>query len=216
MSQRNISALLVLLISCFATPAILAADDARSDPKLLQRLSQTMAMDTNQADAFDAQVWLMTMDPKLGKYVADPGERLRILKLTYREAHRNEIDPDLALAVMQVESAFDHFAVSRAGAQGLMQVMPFWRLEIGRPQDNLTQIDTNIRYGITILTHYIEKSNGDLIDALARYNGSRGRLKYPERVVKAWRRNWQTRLAHEIPELQRGCKDYRLAACRPF
>jgi len=212
-SVHGVSILLTVLLACGCT---IASRAEKADPALLSRLSKTMAMDTQQTDAFDAQIWLMTMDPKLGRYVADPTERLQILKLTYREAHRNNLDPDLALAVMQIESGFDHFAISRVGAQGLMQVMPFWRLEIGRPQDNLTHIDTNIRYGITILSHYIEKSSGDLVEALARYNGSKGRLKYPEKVVHAWRRNWQTRLAHEIPELQQGCKDYRLKACRPF
>ncbi len=123
------------------------------------------------------------------------------------------MDPDLVLAVMQVESRFDRFAVSSAGAQGLMQVMPFWRNEIGRPQDNLTQIETNVRYGTAILAQYLSEARGDLIDALARYNGSRGRLNYPELVVYAYRARWQTQTTDDLPKLQAGCMAYGLAAC---
>jgi soluble lytic murein transglycosylase-like protein len=124
------------------------------------------------------------------------------------------LDADLVLAVMQVESAFDRYAISRVGAQGLMQVMPFWRLEIGRPQDILTDMDTNIRYGTTILAHYLVVSNGDLVDALGRYNGSRGKLKYPEKVVSAWRRAWRHKSSEELPELRTSCANYGLRACR--
>ena len=126
------------------------------------------------------------------------------------------MDPDLVLAVMQVESRFDRFAVSSAGAQGLMQVMPFWRREIGRPQDNLTQIETNVRYGTAILGHYLSVSRGDLIDALARYNGSRGRLNYPELVIYAYRARWQTQTTDDLPTLRAGCMAYGLAACAPI
>jgi soluble lytic murein transglycosylase-like protein len=97
-----------------------------------------------------------------------------------------------------------------------MQVMPFWRAEIGRPQDNLTEIDTNVQYGTAILAHYLDVANRDLIDALARYNGSRGRLKYPERVVYTFRSRWQTQSADQLPELRAGCLAYNLDACAPL
>ena len=95
-----------------------------------------------------------------------------------------------------------------------MQIMPFWRLEIGRPQDNLATVETNIRYGTVILAHYFDVANGDLVDALARYNGSHGSLRYPERVVKAWRTRWRNKTRDELPQLQAGCSDYALQACR--
>jgi soluble lytic murein transglycosylase-like protein len=95
-----------------------------------------------------------------------------------------------------------------------MQVMPFWRIEIGRPQDNLTDLETNIRYGTTILAHYLEVSNGDLVEALGRYNGSRGQLRYPERVVAAWRTRWRSRVQAEVPQLHASCNEYALKACR--
>lgn len=183
------------------------------DPALVARLARSLADNTGQADHFDAEVWLVTTAPKVARYVESEPERTLILDCVYREARRNQIDADLILAVMQVESAFDRFAISTAGAQGLMQVMPFWRNEIGRPQDILTDVVTNIRYGSTILAHYIEVSKGDLIEALARYNGSRGRLQYPERVVYAYRGTWQTLSNDELPELTDGCMAYGLAAC---
>jgi len=183
------------------------------DPALLDRLADTMAADFDDTDRFDAEVWLKASDARLSRYLERAEDRLDLLHLVYREAQRQRLDPDLVLAVMQIESAFDRFAISSAGAQGLMQVMPFWRLEIGRPQDNLIDAATNVRYGTTILAYYIEVSEGDLVDALARYNGSRGRLKYPELVVGAWRKNWRTRSTAELPELLRGCATYALKAC---
>jgi soluble lytic murein transglycosylase-like protein len=92
--------------------------------------------------------------------------------------------------VIEVESNFDRYAVSVAGALGLMQVMPFWRGEIGRPDDNLIQLDTNLRYGCTILKFYLDKENGDLRRALGRYNGSLGQRKYPNLVINKLSGKW--------------------------
>jgi soluble lytic murein transglycosylase-like protein len=184
------------------------------DPALIERLAHSLAADHDAVDRFDAQVWLHASEQRLARFLDDHDERIELLRIVYREAHRQNLDADLVLAVMQVESAFDRFAISRVGAQGLMQVMPFWREEIGRPQDNLTDVATNIRYGTTILAHYLEVADGDLVDALARYNGSRGRLKYPELVVSAWRRVWRNKTAAELPALQASCRAYGLRACR--
>ena len=197
------------LLLCGATPPA-------EDPALIDRLARSVAAAAAQADHFDAEVWLMSSQPKLARYVADETERMVILSSVFREAARQQIDPDLVLAVIHVESAFNRFAISSAGAQGLMQVMPFWRAEIGRPQDNLTEIDTNVQYGTAILAHYLDVANRDLIDALARYNGSRGRLKYPERVVYTFRSRWQTQSADQLPELRAGCLAYNLDACAPL
>lgn len=184
------------------------------DPVLRERLAQYMAASHDDIDRFDAEVWLQASDQRLQRYLSSQTERLDLLQLVYREASRQALDPDLVLAVMQIESAFNRFAISRVGAQGLMQVMPFWRLEIGRPQDNLTHVETNVRYGTVILAHYIDVASGDLVDALARYNGSRGRLKYPEKVIAAWRKTWRNKTRDELPALQASCLNYGLAACR--
>ena len=203
------------LLSVFLlwTPGI--ASSANSiDPALLESLAASMADQYPDTDRFDAQVWLHASEQRLAKYIDSHQERLTLLQTVYREADRHDLDADLVLAVMQVESAFDRFAISRVGAQGLMQVMPFWRLEIGRPQDILTNMDTNVRYGTAILAHYLVESHGDLVDALARYNGSRGKLKYPEKVVAAWRRVWRHKSSTELPALQTSCATYGLLACR--
>ena len=192
-----------------------AAAPVDVDPGVIDALARALARDADQPDRYDAQVWLLSSVPKIARWVGDEQERTSILTTVYRESSRHKMDPDLVLSVMQVESAFDRFAISSAGAQGLMQVMPFWRQLIGRPQDNLTQIDTNIRYGTAILAQYLHETRGDLIDALARYNGSRGRLDYPELVVYAYRTRWQTQVTEDLPTLRTGCLTYNLAACSP-
>lgn len=184
------------------------------DSALVLKLAQTMAAEQDRADRFDAEVWLAASEQRLTRYMKSRSERLALLKTVFREAHRQQLDPDLVLAVMQIESAFDRYAISRVGAQGLMQVMPFWRLEIGRPQDNLTEMETNVRYGTTILAYYLDIANDDLVDALGRYNGSRGRLTYPDKVVSAWRKRWRNKTASELPVLLATCNRYALQACR--
>lgn len=143
-------------------------------------------------DRFDAEVWLMSQSNKLQHYIEDPTERLRLLKAVHYEATRTDLNPDVVLAVIQVESAFDRFAVSRVGAQGLMQVMPFWKNEIGRGDDNLTKALTNLRYGCRILQHYMQREQGNLMYALARYNGSYPQTWYAERVMDAWKGRWDS------------------------
>jgi soluble lytic murein transglycosylase-like protein len=142
------------------------------------------------ADRFDAEVWLLDMSTRLAKYLPDPEERLELLRSIHREAKRAHLKPDLVLALIQVESRFDRFAVSRVGAQGLMQVMPFWKKELGHPEDNLTETNTNLRYGCQILRYYMERESGNWRTALARYNGSYGQNWYPARVMDVWRDRW--------------------------
>jgi soluble lytic murein transglycosylase-like protein len=209
--------LIVFLSLLGSTNTVQAADStdvSGPDPALLLKLAATLAANHQETDRFDAEVWLMASEQRLRRFVEVHDDRLSLLQLVYREALRHQLDPDLVLAVMQVESAFNQYAISRVGAQGLMQIMPFWRVKLGRPQDNLTHPETNVVYGTTILAHYLEVSNGDLVDALARYNGSRGRLDYPERVVTAWRKVWRHKSSSELPELLASCANYGLRACR--
>ena len=201
---------ITITLAAQCTPSATAAE---IDPELVQRLDTALRLAVPDYDKFDAQVWLAASDQRLRRYVKDRPVRERILESVYANANRTELDPDLVLAVMHVESFFDPYAISRAGARGLMQIMPFWRSEIGRPQDNLTHIETNVRYGTTILAHYLDRANGDLVDALARYNGSRGRTTYPNLVINRWRRFWQSRSTSELPELWKGCEAYRLPSC---
>ena len=161
-----------------------------SNNELRLLLQQAIKDSDSFVDRFDAEVWLTDMSNRLKKKVKDPGKRLNLLKQIHREARRADLHPELVLAVIDVESNFDRFAISKAGAQGLMQVMPFWLKEIGKPRDSLFNVRTNLRMGCTILKYYLEKEKGDLTRALARYNGSLGRYNYPNKVFKLLNKRW--------------------------
>lgn len=160
------------------------------DAELANILRQTVNDASSFDDRFEAEVWLVDMSSRLKRYIKNPQTRADFLKLVHSEAKRADLDPELVLSVIHVESAFNQYAISVVGARGLMQVMPFWKNEIGRPDDNLMSMPTNLRYGCTILKHYLDREKGNLIRALARYNGSLGRTKYPEKVLLFWERYW--------------------------
>ncbi|MGD8566630.1 MAG: transglycosylase SLT domain-containing protein [Gammaproteobacteria bacterium] len=141
-------------------------------------------------DRFDAEVWLSDMSNRLKKYIPDPEKRIYFLKNVHYEAKRAHLPPELVLSVIHVESLFNRWAISPVGAQGLMQVMPFWLKEIGHNDDSLFDIKTNLRFGCTILRHYLDREKGDLTRALARYNGSLGRMKYPNKVLTKLQNRW--------------------------
>lgn len=153
-------------------------------------LQQAIKESDSFADRFDAEVWLVDMSNRLKDKIKQPEKRLKLLRQIHREASRADLHPELVLAVIDVESNFDRFAISKAGAQGLMQVMPFWLKEIGKPRDSLFNVRTNLRMGCTILKYYLKKEKGDLTRALARYNGSLGRYKYPNKVFKLLNKRW--------------------------
>ena len=165
------------------------ADDG-PDPELREVLQAAANEAPSFPDRFEAEVWLTDMSSRLERQVKNPEERIEILTLVHMEAARVELPPELILAVIEVESNFDRYAISVAGAIGLMQIMPFWMEEIGRPNDNLLHIDTNLRYGCTILRFYYDKENGDLRRALGRYNGSLGKRKYPNKVIDKLSKKW--------------------------
>jgi len=167
-----------------------AVGEQLPDPELREILRQAASAADSFDDRFDAEVWLTDMSARLERQVGDADERIEILTRVHYEAARAELPPELVLAVIEVESNFDRYAISVAGALGLMQVMPFWREEIGRPDDNLIRLDTNLRYGCTILKFYLDKEQGDLRRALGRYNGSLGKRKYPNKVIDKLSRKW--------------------------
>lgn len=182
---------LVPLLLCLPAGApALAGEPAPLDPELRRILRNAIEEADSFTDRFAAEVWLKDMSARLADWVEDPAERLEILRLVHREATRAELPPELVLAVIEVESSFNRFAVSRVGAQGLMQIMPFWLEEIGHPEDNLFHTDTNLRMGCTILRYYLDMEDGDLRKALARYNGSAGKRTYPDKVFKALSKRW--------------------------
>ena len=139
----------------------------------------------------DARRWLEEMDARLAARMPDRKQRLELLRTVHYEATRARLDPQLVLGVIEVESAFRKYAVSRAGARGYMQVMPFWVGLIGQPNHNLFHLRTNIAYGCAILRHYLDVENGDYFRALGRYNGALGKAEYPNLVLAAWRGRWK-------------------------
>lgn len=145
----------------------------------------------NFRSAADARRWLEAMESRLAKRIPDRQQRLQLLRTVHYEATRAGLDPQLVLGVVEVESGFRKYAVSRAGARGYMQVMPFWVKLIGRPADNLFHLRTNLRYGCVILRHYLDIEKGNYFRALGRYNGSLGRPEYPNLVFGAWRGRWK-------------------------
>ena len=141
----------------------------------------------------EAYSWLAEMSRRLEKRIPDKAYRLDFLKTVHYEATRAGLDPQLVLGLIEVESGFKKYAVSSAGARGFMQVMPFWVRQIGVSDQNLFHLRVNLRYGCTILRHYLDIEKGDLYRALGRYNGSLGQAEYPNMVVGTWRRYWDYR-----------------------
>ncbi|MGB1561211.1 MAG: lytic transglycosylase domain-containing protein [Sinimarinibacterium flocculans] len=189
MSQRRQIRTAVLLAACLHG-GVSAAPVAPPEPELRDLLARTIDATDSFEHRFDAEVWLVDMSARLARFMPDEAARLELLRLVHSEARRAKLAPELVLAVIQVESYFDRYAISVAGAQGLMQIMPFWLDEIGRPDDNLFHVQTNLRMGCTILKFYLDKERGNLINALGRYNGSLGRLDYPDKVIHALNQRW--------------------------
>lgn len=182
----------------FAFATLLWADFGYSSDNKNQtidrRLNQIITKAALTADfpsSFAARAWFNTMSQRLESYISDSEQRIFLLQQVHHYARQNHLMPELVLAVIEVESHFRSNAVSPVGARGLMQVMPFWIQQIGQTGDDLFNTETNLKYGCQILAYYLLQSDNNLPIALARYNGSRGRTRYPEKVMKAWRYNWQ-------------------------
>jgi soluble lytic murein transglycosylase-like protein len=138
----------------------------------------------------EGAAWLNEMSQRLKKRIPDETYREDLLRTVHYEATRAGLDPQMVLGLIQVESGFKKYALSSVGARGFMQVMPFWSRSIGASDHNLFLLRTNLRYGCTILRHYLDIEHGDLYRALGRYNGSLGQPQYPNLILGAWRKNW--------------------------
>jgi soluble lytic murein transglycosylase-like protein len=196
----NTSSVLFTVVLIAGIPGTAVAQAARTVPvaeaapeaidQELRALVKQAALETDSFhDRFDGEVWLADMSRRLEKRVPDHGFRIELLKNVHYEARRAGLPPELVLAVIEVESNFSQYAISVAGARGLMQVMPFWLKEIGKPGDSLFRIHTNLRFGCTILKYYLQKEKGNLHAALKRYNGTR-ESKYSYQVDKALKTRW--------------------------
>jgi len=189
--RRLIAASLLFL----AAPAFAGAQkyeplSASVQAALQKAVSDSRPPASSFRDAMEAVDWLTEMSRRLEKRIPNRDYRIELLRAVHYEATRAGLDPQLVLGLIQVESGFRKYAVSSAGARGYMQVMPFWVKLIGRSDDNLFHLRTSLRYGCTILRHYLDIERGDLYRALGRYNGSLGAPDYPNLVRAAWERQW--------------------------
>jgi len=189
---RRLIAILLFLnaAGAFAGAQIYEPLSASVQAALHKAVSDARPPSSSFSNPMDAVEWLAEMSPRLEKRIPNQEYRLDLLRSVHYEATRAGLDPQLVLGLMQVESGFRKYAVSSAGARGYMQVMPFWLKLIGRPDDNLFDLRTSLRYGCTILRHYLDIEKGDLFRALGRYNGSLGRPEYPNMVRAAWQNQW--------------------------
>lgn len=197
MTRRSISLCFAFALGLTALGQSYAAAPEPPDDQLRALLIDAIAQADSFKDRYEAEVWLMDYRGRLATHTAkripDDSERVRLLKQIHYEAKRVNIEPELVLAVIDVESRFNPWAISSVGAQGLMQIMPFWLKEIGRPNDSLFDMRTNLRMGCTILSYYLKMEKGSLPRALARYNGSLGSWTYPNLVFNALRARWYKR-----------------------
>ena len=190
--MRRLIAILLFLnaTAAFAGAQIYEPLSASVQAALHKAVSDARPPSTSFSNPLDAVEWLTEMSPRLEKRIPNREYRLDLLRSIHYEATRAGLDPQLVLGLLQVESGFRKYAVSTAGARGYMQVMPFWVKLIGRSDDSLFVLRTNLRYGCTILRHYLDIEKGDLFRALGRYNGSLGKPEYPNMVRAAWQKQW--------------------------
>lgn len=186
--KKTASLSILLLAGLLLIGSVYATDP--TDPELRQLLQEAISADVGFNDRFDAEVWLLDMSNRLEPFIENTANRIALLKQLHYEATRVNLAPELVLALIEVESRFDQFAISVSGARGLMQIMPFWLEEIGISDKNLFRIRTNLRMGCTILRYYMDMEANDLTRALARYNGSLGKQVYPNKVINALNKRW--------------------------
>ena len=188
----RVGVVLALCICYLFGSALFASEQPDIDDEFKDQLKQAIESADSFIDKFAAEVWMEDMSSRLAqraKHIPTE-ERINILSLVHAEAVRNDISPQLVLALIQVESNFDRFAISKVGAQGLMQIMPFWKDAIGHEEDNLFDPATNIKYGCAILKIYLKREDQNIRTALARYHGSYPKDYYARRVIKAWQERW--------------------------
>ena len=179
--MKRLITVLLVLAACFG------GSQALADDRLETALRQAARHADSFADESSAYAWLKRMSRRLRFQIPNPYYRTELLRLVHQEATRAGLTPELVMAVIQVESSFNRFAVSNRGARGLMQLMPFWIKEIGHPHDDLFNPATNLKYGCIVLKHYMQQSKGNLDRALSMYHGSLRFRGYAVKVRKVMR-----------------------------
>lgn len=195
MMSRIITAVMLCAALGIAARAYAGAQvEEQLAPSVVAGLAKSIADFPPPADygrRADVRAWIDDMSKRLATRIPDESARRDLLTTVHYEATRAGLDPQLVLGVIHRESGFKKYAFSSAGARGYMQVMPFWVNLIGTKSQDLFHMRTNLRYGCTILRHYLDVEHGSLFRALGRYNGSLGQAWYPERVLRAWQSHWE-------------------------
>jgi soluble lytic murein transglycosylase-like protein len=189
---RARAAAAALCAACALAAPLVAQAGAQVEEKLAASVVSGLAhaiadnpVPGNYGERATVRGFIAAMSEKLASRFPDASARNEFLATVHYEATRAGLDPQLVLGVIHHESNFRKYAISVANARGYMQVMPFWVKLIGTQDQNLFQLRTNLRYGCTILRHYLDVENGDVYRALGRYNGSLGRPEYPTAVMAA-------------------------------
>lgn len=192
-ARRWLAALCCAAVLAAAAPCQ-AGPTGEPEPELRARMAKAMHEGDGFDDPYAAEVWVTDMSTRMQRYVPkavpDGDKRRALIRLVHAEASHAGVSPELVLAVINVESGFNRLAISRSGAFGYMQIMPFWLTEIGQGGDNLFDARTNLRMGCTILRYYLDMEHGGYKRALARYNGSYGRADYPYLVLRLLNKRW--------------------------
>lgn len=186
--MKKLALLIYIILSCsnaFAGAQQYEELKAETKHLMAQSVSDVAPKFSSFSNQTEEQNWLNIQNIRLSKRIPNESERLDLLKSIHYESTRAGLDPELILGLIHVESRFNKYAVSSVGARGFMQVMPFWVDIIGEKHHNLFHLRTNLRYGCTILRHYLDIEKGNMFRALGRYNGSLGKATYPDAVMKS-------------------------------
>jgi len=104
----------------------ITTQEARTEDGLNRLFDTAAASSTSFSSSDAANAWLRDMSDRIAFRIKDPVYRVELLSLVHKHARASGLDPQIVLSVIEIESSFNRFAVSTAGARGLMQIMPFW------------------------------------------------------------------------------------------
>ncbi|MGH7794196.1 MAG: lytic transglycosylase domain-containing protein [Candidatus Binatia bacterium] len=156
----------VLLLFLLANPGRLVGESEQADA-------------AKQHQTAKIESWLLSQDASM-----DGGLLADLARGILDESEKNALDPILVLAIIQVESRFDHKAVSQRGAQGLMQVKPAavaalideGRIHPWQRHRSLKDPLVNVQVGASYLA-FLNEMFGDLEVALTAYNWGPTRIR---------------------------------------
>jgi soluble lytic murein transglycosylase-like protein len=186
-----------LLCAAMLMPAAALADsqavNGEKPPQVIRTAILDIDSETGSTEAKPAdQRKVVSLSQHIQrKYKVPEYKANQIVQAAVINGKRHQVEPELILAIIAVESTFKERAVSRVGARGLMQVMPgSHRSKIREIGGSHALFDPgkNIHTGSRILVNYLDAHSGNLRRALLSYNGSLGtRSSFPDRVMRIYR-----------------------------